>query len=196
MKRLTLVIPCVLSIVLIGIPQAAPLAAESEKGEKKADAPENEVKVIRVELDAEAQAEAKAKSKARARAKREKIKNPLWWNDDQVVEALSLNDDQRTKMAAFHKAFRKNVPETRTLDAFHEAIATGNWKTARAENEKTVDAAIDSVRSRGLLKVDILSLLNKDQLVQLKEKFPRLIYKPWRRAMRMDAPEPVAKNDS
>ena len=207
MKRLALVIPIVLSFVLVAIPQAESLAAESEKAEnskdavkaKEPDAPAKEMKVMRVELDAEAQADAKARNKARKARAGQKIKNPLWWNDDGVVKALTLTDDQRKKMGAHHKSYRASVPETQKMDGFHDALKAGNWKNARAENEKTVENAIASVRMRGMLKIDILSLLSKDQLQQLAEKFPRLINKPWRRAMRSDAPEPkpdpVAKND-
>jgi Spy/CpxP family protein refolding chaperone len=207
MKRLALVVPIVLSFVLVAIPQAESLAAESEKAEnskdavkaKEPDAPAKEMKVMRVELDAEAQADAKARNKARKARAGQKIKNPLWWNDNGVVKALTLTDDQRKKMGAHHKSYRASVPETQKMDAFHDALKAGNWKNARAENEKTVENAIASVRMRGMLKIDILSLLSKDQLQQLAEKFPRLINKPWRRAMRSDAPEPkpdpVAKND-
>ena len=98
MKRLALVIPIVLSFVLVAIPQAESLAAESEKAEnskdavkaKEPDAPAKEMKVMRVELDAEAQADAKARNKARKARAGQKIKNPLWWNDDGVVKALTL----------------------------------------------------------------------------------------------------------
>jgi hypothetical protein len=37
---------------------------------------------------------------------------------------------------------------------------------------------------RGTLKIDILSLLSDEQRKTLVDKYPRLIYKPWRRAMR------------
>jgi hypothetical protein len=37
---------------------------------------------------------------------------------------------------------------------------------------------------RGTLKIDILSSLSKEQREILVDRYPRLIYKPWRRAMR------------
>jgi hypothetical protein len=36
---------------------------------------------------------------------------------------------------------------------------------------------------RGTLKIDVLSLLSEEQHKMLVERYPRLIYKPWRNAM-------------
>ena len=41
-----------------------------------------------------------------------------------------------------------------------------------------------SVQMRGKLKIDVLSVLNKKQREMLVHRYPRLIYKPWMRAMR------------
>jgi Spy/CpxP family protein refolding chaperone len=206
MQRLALLILFVLTFILVGNLHAEPAddaSAKSAKGaestkatksaEKKAPkakkpgTPAKDVEVIEVELDAKDMAKAKAQAKAKAKAAAQ-TKTGLWWNEPGIVKALSLTEKQRKKMGEFHRAFRKTVPENRKMEAFHETLIQGNWKKARAENEKNVKGAMESVRMRGTFKIDILSQLNKEQLQKLVDGYPRLIYKPWRRAMNSDAP--------
>ena len=82
------------------------------------------------------------------------------------------------------KAYRTKVPRDARLDAFHETLVQGNWKDARRENEKVAKTAEASVRLRGKLKIDVLSVLSAEQHKTLVDGYPRLIYKPWMRAMR------------
>ena len=112
----------------------------------------------------------------------------LWWNDPAIAKALSLTDEQRNKMEAHLTTYRKDVPRGRRADAFHETLVQGVWAKARSENKKLSDIAGTSVRLRGNLKVDVLSVLSAEQHQQLVDKYPRLIYKPWMSAMR-GAPE-------
>jgi Spy/CpxP family protein refolding chaperone len=107
----------------------------------------------------------------------------LWWNDPKIVKSLSLTDEQREKMGKKLEAYRKQVPRDRRPEAFHEALVQGQWKEARSESEKVAELAETSVQLRGTLKIDVLSLLNKEQRELLVDRYPRLIYKPWRRAM-------------
>ena len=111
-----------------------------------------------------------------------------WWDDPKIVKALSLTDEQRTKMGEYLKAYRKNVPPSQKPDAFHETLVQGNWKAARSASEKIAKNAETAVRMRGALKIDVLSLLSKEQRDTLVDRYPRLIYKPWRRAMRGASP--------
>ena len=112
----------------------------------------------------------------------------LWWNDPKVVKALSLTDEQRTKMGEHLKAYREKVPENRPPEAFHETLVQGNWKNARSEGAKLAKRAETSIRMRGTLKIDVLSLLNQEQRGMLVDGYPRLIYKPWRNAMGAASP--------
>jgi Spy/CpxP family protein refolding chaperone len=107
----------------------------------------------------------------------------LWWNDPKMVKALSLTDEQRQKMSDKLASYRKQVPQDRRPDAFHEALVQGEWKDARSESEKVAKLAEMSVQMRGTLKIDVISLLSKEQRELLVDRYPRLIYKPWRRAM-------------
>jgi Spy/CpxP family protein refolding chaperone len=107
----------------------------------------------------------------------------LWWNDPGIVKILSLTNEQREKMGEYLGAYRKKVPRDRRPEAFHETLVQGDWKAARAENEKLAKTAETSVQMRGKLKIDVLSGLSAEQHKMLVDRYPRLIYKPWRRAM-------------
>ncbi|MBW2316714.1 MAG: hypothetical protein JRH10_21330, partial [Deltaproteobacteria bacterium] len=139
--------------------------------------------------DTEANTEAKADSPKAGRGKDAipggpKDQNALWWNDPKMVKDLSLTDEQRNKMGESLKAFREKVPRDRRPEVFHETLVKGNWKEARVESGKLAESADTAVRLRGKLKIDVLSLLSKEQHQKLVDLYPRLIYQPWRRAMR------------
>jgi len=108
----------------------------------------------------------------------------LWWDDPKIAKSLSLTDEQRKKMGEYLKVYRKQVPPNRKPEVFHETLVQGDWKSARSESEKLAKSAAESIQMRGTLKIDVLSLLSKKQRETLVDRYPRLIYKPWRRAMR------------
>lgn len=112
----------------------------------------------------------------------------LWWNDAGIVKALSLTDEQRKKMESYLSAYRETVPEERRRAEFHEALVQGRFDEARKELEKLSQLAAASVSTRGRLKIDVLSVLSEEQHKQLVDGYPRLIYKPWGRAMRPSTP--------
>ena len=165
MQRLTPVILFVLTFVLAGFLDAAPVhAVAAEIIDAQADAPKA----------------SPAKGPVRGGPN---DKTALWWNDPKIVKVLSLTDEQRKKMGEYLKAFRKKVPENQRPEAFHETLVQGNWKNARIESEKVAKLAETSVQMRGALKIDVLLLLSEEQHKMLVERYPRLIYKPWRNAM-------------
>jgi Spy/CpxP family protein refolding chaperone len=109
-----------------------------------------------------------------------------WWQESRTQEALELTEEQRAKMDEILANYQTNRPEDRRATAFHETLVQGTWKEARAEVEKLAKVAETSVRLRGEFKVDVLSLLSKEQHQKLIDRFPRLIYRPWARVMRGD----------
>ncbi len=165
MLRTIYVVLLALTFVLAGLPDAAPVHAVDEKI-----------------IDAQADAPKADRAKGLVRGG-PNDKTALWWNDPGIVKALSLTDEQRKKMGEILQAYRKKVPENQRPDAFHETLVQGNWKNARIESEKVSKRAETSVRMRGTLKIDILSLLSEEQREMLVDRYPRLIYKPWRNAM-------------
>jgi hypothetical protein len=161
MYRFAPVFALVFMFVLGALLQAAPVqAADTKVIEVKADSPKAPVKGGPNDETA------------------------LWWDDPKIVKALSLTDEQRKKMGEYLKVYREQVPPNRKPEVFHETLVQGDWKSARSESEKLVKSAAESIRMRGTLKIDVLSLLSKKQRETLVDRYPRLIYKPWRRAMR------------
>ena len=170
MQAIAPVILLVLAFALAGFANAAP---------KQADEPE--IRVVTVPVQ---------------KAARGKAPTPgvpgyptgLWWNDPKIGKALSLTDEQREKMAESLKAYHKKVPESQTPKMFHETLVQGDWKQARRESDKLGKRAAQSIQLRGTLKISILSLLSEEQLKILVDRYPRLIYKPWRSAMSGESP--------
>ena len=189
MQRLAPVFLFVLTFVLGGLLEAVPVHAADEEiidaqadapkaGRVKAPVPAGDVKVIEVQAD---------RAKAPIRGGPDD-KDALWWNDPKIVKDLSLTDEQRKKMGEVLKAYRKNVPQDRQPEEFHETLVQGDWEAARSEGERLAKSAATSIRMRGKLKIDVLSLLSKEQREMLIDRYPRLIYQPWRRAMRGASP--------
>ncbi len=165
MQRLAPVVLFAFPFVLAGLPNAAPVHAVDEKI-----------------IDAQADAPKAGRAKGPVRGG-PNDKTALWWNDPAIVKVLSLTDEQRNKMGEYLKAYRKKVPENQRPEAFHETLVQGNWKNARFEIAKVTKLAETSVRMRGTLKIDVLSLLSEEQREMLVDRYPRLIYRPWRSAM-------------
>ena len=168
MPRAATALGFALALIVAGLASAAPLQDVDTKAIAAADAP-------------------KASPKAPVPGGL-KDENALWWNDPGILKVLSLTDEQRQKMTAYQTEYSKQVPRDRRPDAFHETLVQGDWKLASAENDKVAKMAESSVRLRGKLKIDVLSVLDKKQLQMLADRYPRLIYKPWMRAMRGGAP--------
>lgn len=171
MQRLAPVFLLVLTFVLGGLLGAAPIHAGDEK------------KVIDAKPDAPKAGRAKAPVQGGPNDE-----SALWWDDPKIVKSLSLTDEQRKKMTEYLLAYGTKLPQDRKPEAFHETLVQGKWKDARREGEKLAKTAQTAVRMRGVLKIDVLSSLSEEQLEMLVDRYPRLIYKPWRRAMREASP--------
>lgn len=104
----------------------------------------------------------------------------VWWNEREIVEALSLSEEQRKKMDgridAWRQANREESPAT--FASFNEALSLGNWDKARSELEQLSKQTSEPLRARGELKIDLLSTLSDEQLAILVERYPRVIYQP------------------
>jgi len=135
-------------------------------------------------LDAKARAtRAKAPAKAPTRGG-PSDPTAIWWDDPGIRDVLSLSDDQRKQMTGYLKAYREKAPPIWKLESFHESLVGRQWDAARAESERIAEAAELSLRLRGQIKIDVLSVLTEKQHQLLVDQFPRLIYKPWTRVMR------------
>ncbi len=107
-----------------------------------------------------------------------------WWQDPGISEALSLTPALRAKMDGVMRANLEKRLEIRSASrekskAFNEALETGEWAAARKAAESLADASADQDRMRSNLKIDILSVLSKDQLATLTADHGQVIRRPW-----------------
>lgn len=107
-----------------------------------------------------------------------------WWNEQKLVGELSLTEEQRRKMDAHLDSYRGEAPGDVRRTPFNEALQGGDEERAREELAKLSDLAAASVRTRGELKINVLSVLTDEQRKILVERYPRLISQPWARVMR------------
>ena len=166
MQGIAPVVLFVLAFVLAGFPHAAPAHAV-------------DTEIIVVQKDAPKAGRAKGPAPGGP-----KDPKALWWNDPGIVKGLSVTEEQRKRIETILAAYRKDLPREKGPADFHEALVQGSWKDARAANKKLAELAATSIRTRGQLKIDILSVLSKEQYKLLVDRYPRLIYRPWSRAMR------------
>ena len=111
-------------------------------------------------------------------------KRLLWWNDPLIVDELTLSRAQRRKMDRAYQDFRRTAEPLRrqptTQKPYLEALETGNWRAAKSESKKWLDAEQTPKRAMIDLKLEILPMLSADQRARLLEKYPRLIRRNWR----------------
>jgi Spy/CpxP family protein refolding chaperone len=160
---------CALTIALAGL-VGLPLFAEPA-AEERAEKPQ--------EAGRAGGAEAAA-PRRRARGS----ESTVWWNSPGVIEQLSLTDAQRQKMDGHLETFRRAEPDESPRAEFAEALASGKWREARELLKQLEARAVESIRSRGQLKIDVLAVLNDEQRKKLVERYRRLIDQPWSQVMR------------
>ncbi len=116
----------------------------------------------------------------------------LWWNDPLIVDELSLNNDQRQKMDRAYRNFLGAVEPLRrqptTQKPYLEALEGGDWKAAKSESRKWLEADQTPKRAMIELKLAILPILSEDQRARLLEKYPRLVRRNWRPSPRWGLP--------
>ena len=176
MHRFRTITACALTIAVACL-AADPLFAEqepSEQAEKQRDADEVQ--------DREAAA---PRRQARVSA------SVVWWNSPPIVKQLSLSDEQRAKMDGYLEVYRRTGSGDNPRSSFTDALAAGSWREARAQLKQVEDQAVASIRTRGELKIDVLSVLNEDQRKTLVERYGRLIRQRWANAMQ--SPEPTGQ---
>ena len=91
-----------------------------------------------------------------------------WWNQDDMIEALSLTPEQRAKMDALllqsmeaQRAAQHRQREQQR--ALREALDAGKWDAARQAADAAADSITAAWRAQIVLKIDVLALLDPDQ---------------------------------
>ncbi len=91
-----------------------------------------------------------------------------WWNQPDLVDALSLTPEQRAKMDALllqsmdslRAAQQRQHEQQRVLK---EALDAGKWDAARQAADAAADGMTAAWRAQTTLKIDVLGLLDPDQ---------------------------------
>ena len=91
-----------------------------------------------------------------------------WWNQPDLVDALSLTPEQRAKMDALllqsmdslRAAQQRQHEQQRVLK---EALDAGKWDAARQAADAAADGITAAWRAQTTLKIDVLALLDPDQ---------------------------------
>jgi len=107
-----------------------------------------------------------------------------WWQTPAISDALELTPPQR---AAMDGAMRTNLERRNELrmqsradlKIYNEALDTGDWKAAAKTAEKLAGTAAAQNRLRSQLKIDVLTLLSKEQLAKLVADHAQVIRRPW-----------------
>jgi Spy/CpxP family protein refolding chaperone len=91
-----------------------------------------------------------------------------WWNQPQLIEALSLAPEQRAKMDALllqsiatQRAAQQQQHEQQR--ALKEALEAGKWDAARQAATAAAEGMSTAWRAQTNLKIDVLALLDAEQ---------------------------------
>jgi hypothetical protein len=117
-------------------------------------------------------------------AERAAMMQRLWWNQPSLIAALGLSDEQRGKMDQLftrsmedqHSAQLQQPVKRRALE---DAIATGNWQSARTASAELNSAMNAMWTAQTELKISVLSLLSDQQRQTLSAQYASLLRRPW-----------------
>lgn len=106
-----------------------------------------------------------------------------WWNQAEPVDALKLTDAQRTKM---NDLLTRSVESQRAAQpqqgqhqkAFEQALANGDWASARKEATGLRDGMAATWAAQTALKIDVLSVLTAEQRQLVVARYPLLLRQP------------------
>ena len=107
-----------------------------------------------------------------------------WWHRSDIVKALNITPELQERMDRVLQVNIGKRVELRTdfrkaSRAFREALGVGDWKKAQRAAGSLAGIAATRDRLGSSLKIDILSLLSKEQLARLTVDFPKVVRGPW-----------------
>jgi hypothetical protein len=103
-----------------------------------------------------------------------------WWNQPDLIGALTLTAEQRARMDALllhslatqRAAQQQQQEQQRTLK---EALEGGNWDAARQAAAAAADGMTTAWRTQTTLKIDVLALLDPSQQQLLKSQYRQVL---------------------
>ncbi|MEM1201617.1 MAG: hypothetical protein AAGN66_00160 [Acidobacteriota bacterium] len=108
----------------------------------------------------------------------------LWWNQQEVIDALDLGKRQRRRM---DRTFDEHLNRRRALARAQmevrrsaaDALAARDWDRVEAANSELAAAAGRAEANELDMKIAVVKVLKAKQLARLVELRPRLLQRPW-----------------
>lgn len=106
-----------------------------------------------------------------------------WWNQPDLVAALKLTNEQRTKMNAllthsFESQRAAQLQQGQHQKDYEQALAKGDWQTARQQAAAIREGLVATWAAQSTLKIDVLALLTPEQRQIVATQYPLLLRQP------------------
>ena len=115
--------------------------------------------------------------------RRETVLSNIWWNQDSKIKALSLTEEQRSKMDAHLEAYldarRVYATEKEAYQDFKDALGSGDMEAAENAREKILKNLDAPMRLQLDLMITATGELTADQRKQVASDYPKLFTRPW-----------------
>jgi hypothetical protein len=126
-----------------------------------------------------------------------KLAERAWWNQPDVVKAVQLKDEQRKKMdgllaKTFDTQRATQVTQGESQKALEDALAKGDWESARKAAAKLRDGMTTVWGAQTSLKIDALAELDATQRQALVAQYPQILQQPSVMWVPKPAPRPTA----
>ncbi len=162
---------------------ASPALAQEAKPTKEAKAPQDPAARKKMMEERREQRQQEAEERREKRNDPEFVKQNVWWNTDATAKDLSLTADQRKKADAALARFLQQRQTTEEASqaaqkAFFEALEAGAADTSK-KADAMVNAMAEANRNNAKLRIEVLSLLTKDQRTKLTADHSRLLRSNW-----------------
>jgi Spy/CpxP family protein refolding chaperone len=103
-----------------------------------------------------------------------------WWNHPDLIDALSLTPEQRTKL---DEMLRRSMETQRAAQqhqreqqrALKQAVDAGSWDAARRAAAAAAESMSSAWQAQTTLKIDVLASLDQNQQQLIMSRYPQLL---------------------
>jgi hypothetical protein len=116
-----------------------------------------------------------------------RIKNKMWWNDTQKIEALALSDQVREEMDALLIAYAQSnkglkQEQANVMAALAKALTEGDDVEARRQGEVLGDNLARPMPQQVDMMINVLAKLTPEQHDILVAQYPGVLSRLWLRS--------------
>ena len=115
--------------------------------------------------------------------RQEMVLSNIWWNQDSKIKALSLTEEQRSKMdghlQAYLDARQVYASERDAYQAFKKALGRGDMEAAENAREEILENLEAPMRLQLDLMITATGELTAEQRKQVASDYPKLFSRPW-----------------